>query len=78
MITREDMEEELAEARQAQRHVSAALDTCVKRLAEARAALRDINGVTTGLPDGVTVPSRFLRAWRERHAAAIKAARKTK
>ena len=45
MITREDMEEELAEERQAQRHVSAALDTCVKRLAEARAALRDIDGV---------------------------------
>jgi len=45
MITREEMEEKLAEARQAQRYVSAALSTCVERLADARAALRDIDGV---------------------------------
>lgn len=45
MITREEMEEDLADARQAQRYVSAALDTCVEMLAEAVSALRDIDGV---------------------------------
>ena len=39
-------------------------------LAEARAALREI--------DSTTVPSGFLRVWRERHPAALKAAREAK
>lgn len=39
-------------------------------LAAARAALREI--------DNTTVPSGFLRVWRERHASTIKAAREVK
>ena len=41
-----------------------------EELDEARAALREI--------DSTTVPSGFLRVWRERHPAALKAAREAK